>query len=477
MEHLTLKAATAVQTDEGTFTAVISTVAVDRHKDIVDPDGLVRALHKWVGVGKNIPLAWHHSTRPEDIIGHIDPATARNEGGQVVVEGWIDESVEPAGKNAWRLVKSGTLGFSYGFIPLAQSPRKGGGFHIKEADVFEITATPIPANHETRVLGWKSADKLQQEQDDATVEFLDASVVEVVEPEPEPIPEPEPEPVIVPSAEEIHKQVDLVAREQAKAAKTDIPVPPAPDPEPEPEPEPEPTPPPSEEEVRKQAEAVVREQARAAKRDMPPPPPDPMVKAFEHFKPAGKTAEQIVYALDGTQVSDSVLYVRLISADEKAGIDEGEIKAVWSTAYVNNLPDSAFLYVESGTKDSEGKTTPRSKRHFPYKTAEGSVDLPHLRNALARIPQSSLPDDIKSRTKSKAQRILDNATKSVDAGKEHWPSVDPLVKEALALSLEHARTSSDIPQTKAQPVATRNPSVDEFEQEHYELMLSHLRGN
>jgi HK97 family phage prohead protease len=429
MEHLTLKAATAVQTDEGTFTAVISTVAVDRHKDIVDPDGLVRALHKWVGVGKNIPLAWHHSTRPEDIIGHIDPAGARNEGGQVVVEGWIDESVEPAGKNAWRLVKSGTLGFSYGFIPLAQSPRKGGGFHIKEADVFEITATPIPANHETRVLGWKSADKLQQEQDDATVEFLDASVTEVTEPES--VPEPEPEPVVIPTEEEVRKQVEVVTREQAKAAKADV----------------------------------------------PPPPPDPMTKAFEHFKPAGKTADQIVYALDGTQVNDSLLYVRLVSADEKAGIDEGEIKAVWSTAYVNNLPDSAFLYVESGTKDSEGKTTPRSKRHFPYKNAEGSVDLPHLRNALARIPQSSLPDDIKSRTKSKAQRILDNATKSVDAGKEHWPSVDPLVKEALALSLEHARTSSDIPQTKAQPVATRNPSVDEFEQEHYELMLSHLRGN
>jgi HK97 family phage prohead protease len=161
MEHLTLKAATAVQTDEGTFTAVISTVAVDRHKDIVDPDGLVRALHKWVSVGKNIPLAWHHSTRPEDIIGHIDPSSARNDGGKVVVEGWIDQDVDPAGKHAWRLVKSGTLGFSYGYIPLDQKPRKGGGFHIKEADVFEVTATPIPANHETQVVGWKSLDELK----------------------------------------------------------------------------------------------------------------------------------------------------------------------------------------------------------------------------------------------------------------------------------------------------------------------------
>jgi HK97 family phage prohead protease len=434
MEHLTLKAATAVQTDEGTFTAVISTVAVDRHKDIVDPDGLVRALHKWVGVGKNIPLAWHHSTRPEDIIGHFDPATARNEGGQVVVEGWIDQSVEPAGKNAWRLVKSGTLGFSYGFIPLAQTPRKGGGFHIKEADVFEITATPIPANHETRVLGWKSAE-LKEEHEKATVEFLDASLPEAEEPKPEPEPEPEPEPV--PSGEEVQRE--------AKAA----------------------------------AVEVAREQAKAAQRSLPSRPPDPMVEVFKGFDPAGKNASEVAYSLNGMQLGDSILYVRLINADENAGIEDGEIseyKAVWSTAYVNNLPDSAFLYVESGTKDSEGKTTPRSKRHFPYKSAEGNVDLPHLRNALARIPQSSLPDDVKSKATSKAQRILDNATKSVEAGKEHWPSEDPLVQEAMATSLEHARKTSDIPQTTAPVEVKQGPSLDEFQREHYELMLTYLRG-
>ncbi len=64
-------------------------------------------------------------------------------------------------------------------------------------------------------------------------------------------------------------------------------------------------------------------------------------------------------------------------------------KAVWSAKFVNSLPDSSFAYIESGgTKDSEGKTEPRSLRHFPYKDASGKVDLPHLRNALARAPQS-----------------------------------------------------------------------------------------
>lgn len=84
-----------------------------------------------------------------------------------------------------------------------------------------------------------------------------------------------------------------------------------------------------------------------------------------------------------------------------------EARADWSTAYVNNLPDSAFLYVEDGgKKDSQGKTTPRTLRHFPYKGADGAVDLAHLRNALARVPQSSLPQATKDDLTAKAKGIL-----------------------------------------------------------------------
>lgn len=88
-------------------------------------------------------------------------------------------------------------------------------------------------------------------------------------------------------------------------------------------------------------------------------------------------------------------------------LDTLEEFAVWTTAYMNDLPDSAFLYVEAGgSKDQDGKTVPRTLRHFPYKNADGQIDLPHLRNALARIPQSNLPADVKKRLTAKAQRIL-----------------------------------------------------------------------
>ena len=53
-----------------------------------------------------------------------------------------------------------------------------------------------------------------------------------------------------------------------------------------------------------------------------------------------------------------------------------------SSKAINNLPDSDFAYISpGGTKDSEGKTTPRSLRHLPI------PDAAHVRNALARLNQ------------------------------------------------------------------------------------------
>lgn len=105
--------------------------------------------------------------------------------------------------------------------------------------------------------------------------------------------------------------------------------------------------------------------------------------------------------------------------------------AVWSTAFVNTLPDSSFLYVEpGGKKDSEGKTTPRSKRHLPYKDKSGKIDLPHLRNAIARIPQmKGISAELKARLQAKARRLLGGKSKSLAEGTE--------VDEAFELLISH----------------------------------------
>lgn len=121
----------------------------------------------------------------------------------------------------------------------------------------------------------------------------------------------------------------------------------------------------------------------------------------------------------------------------KTGPTAPEVKAVWTGAYMDSLPDSSFLYVEpGGTKDSDGKTVPRSKRHFPVKDADGKIDLPHLRNALARIPQSNADGLNKDALQTRVRRMLESA----DDGKTYeeeagWKMGAPIQVRALAYRL------------------------------------------
>ncbi|HEY1700889.1 MAG TPA: HK97 family phage prohead protease [Trebonia sp.] len=57
--------------------------------------------------------------------------------------------------------------------------------------------------------------------------------------------------------------------------------------------------------------------------------------------------------------------------------------AVLSSAARDNLPDSAFAFIEPGGKKVNGKTVPGSKRHYPVH------DEPHIRAALSRIGQGA----------------------------------------------------------------------------------------
>ena len=97
-------------------------------------------------------------------------------------------------------------------------------------------------------------------------------------------------------------------------------------------------------------------------------------------------------------------------ANQSAGVTavkSEEDKAEWTAAVINDLPDSAFLYVGDGGEKADGKTTPRTLRKFPVRDSEGAIDLPHLRNALARIPQSDLSEDEQATLTGKAQGLLD----------------------------------------------------------------------
>lgn len=112
--------------------------------------------------------------------------------------------------------------------------------------------------------------------------------------------------------------------------------------------------------------------------------------------------------------------------------------AVWTRAYINNLPDSAFLYIEpGGKKDSEGKTVPRSLRHLPVKDKTGKVDPPHARNAASRLGQSDtgkdwLSEDLRKRLLSKVESIL----KSSRSEKTDMEELEQLQEEVKTLKAQ-----------------------------------------
>ena len=75
----------------------------------------------------------------------------------------------------------------------------------------------------------------------------------------------------------------------------------------------------------------------------------------------------------------------------------------WTAETINELPDSAFAVIsKGGKKDDAGKTTPRSLRHLPHHKPDDSLDLAHLRNALARLPQT----DLSAEDRAEAKRHL-----------------------------------------------------------------------
>ena len=62
----------------------------------------------------------------------------------------------------------------------------------------------------------------------------------------------------------------------------------------------------------------------------------------------------------------------------------------WTPAYVNDLPDSAFVLIApGGHPDSTGRTVPRELRHFPVRDAAGKLDPEQLGHAAAAIPRTT----------------------------------------------------------------------------------------
>src|SRR5258708_6096129 len=125
-----------------------------------------------------------------------------------------------------------------------------------------------------------------------------------------------------------------------------------------------------------------------------------------HLRGMSFTYEAVKHHL-GTVAGKSVRYLQEVKIFEATvtpfpmnTLAVGSAKAAMTSASINDLPDSAFAYIQpGGTKDAEGKTTPRSLRHFPVHDAD------HVRNALSRAPQSPFGDQAMPKIRAAAAKF------------------------------------------------------------------------
>jgi hypothetical protein len=105
-------------------------------------------------------------------------------------------------------------------------------------------------------------------------------------------------------------------------------------------------------------------------------------------------------------------------------------KAVCTTAYVDTLPDSAFLHIKpGGQKDAEGKTVPRSLRMFPVHNEKGVLDL---------------PQDLKDRLQATTRRLLAENTEKVMSYAEMAKTTGDVVIDKMELLKQVSAVASKL---------------------------------
>jgi len=153
--------------------------------------------------------------------------------------------------------------------------------------------------------------------------------------------------------------------------------------------------------------------------------------------------------------------------------DTMEQDAEWTRAFINDLPDSSFAYIEpGGKKDDQGKTVPRSLRHLPYKDAEGKIDPAHVRNALARLPQTNLSAEAKAEARRKLIAAAREAGVQVS---EDTKSKDNMAEdEEASKPPEETQEEAGAEETKDQ--ATENQGAESDCQKELDALRKEYEG-
>lgn len=475
----------------GTFEALVSVFGnVDRGGDRVQPGAFTKTLRRWRKTGDPIPVILSHQwDNPMAHIGIADPHDVTETDRGLLVKGTLDVTDNEVARQVHKLLKRRSLReFSFGYdVPEGGSKRaKDGALDLNEIDLVEVGPTLKGMNEATELYAVKSLLGVPPSAADLRAATADLErgeqerqiprLVPVPEPDPDPEPEPDPDPEPVPvPAGVLRKHAERVRRErEAEQLPDDVdPLPAAPGLDLA-----------VELAAVKQSIAELRDSLHAlAKNDDAPDPQNLRRRAEaerrqheaeqlpDDVDPEPVQVEPDTAGPDGGPRKTPETLDAIVHPDDVEGAKSGHLKAVWSAGYVNDLPDSAFLHVSH----ADGAPV----RAFPYKDADGTIDLPHLRNAVARIPQSDLSQPVKDQAAARAQRILDAQTKSVDAtgqAPNGARTVDPLRRQAETQALEFASGGLSLrkpPRTVPPPPPHLVP-LPELKRRMRDEMLRHL---
>lgn len=157
VEHKTMKA-TATTTDQGVFSAIAACYTIDRDGEQIIEGAFEKTIARWQASGRALPLHWNHKGDPQYIIGSLAPDTMRETGEGLYVEGQLDLDDSETARQAWRVMKSNSVGLSFGFLEVAAHERSDGVRELRELDLFEVSIVPAPANPDTRIVSMKSTE-------------------------------------------------------------------------------------------------------------------------------------------------------------------------------------------------------------------------------------------------------------------------------------------------------------------------------
>jgi HK97 family phage prohead protease len=106
-----------------------------------------------------VPLLFGHDTRSVGaVIGLVQPDDIWADTRGLWIRGWLDTG-DQLGQRLYRLVQKGVLSWSVGFsLARNQRGRDGANELVEVKELYEISATPLPANPRTATAGMKSTD-------------------------------------------------------------------------------------------------------------------------------------------------------------------------------------------------------------------------------------------------------------------------------------------------------------------------------